>query len=147
MSIRAFFHKFKIGFIRASEPTIPYISEAKRYGNKGEDEFTVMLCRALPSCEIKRNIIISTPDGNAEIDCLFLYQNKLFAIEVKRWKGRLTEQNDGFLQEKTDNWTGEMHTKYLKSPFKQLGRASYLLRREIPTKAWVNGLMMTCIFN
>ena len=120
MGIRAFFHKIKMGFVRAGESSIPYVNEAKRYGNYGEDEFTYMLRRELPSCKIKRNIVISTAEGNAEIDCLVLYENKLFAIEVKRWKGCLTEREDGFLQEKTDRWTGETHTKLLKSPFKQL---------------------------
>lgn len=141
MGIRAFFHKIKIGFVRARESSIPYVGEAKRYGNYGEDEFTYMLRCKLPSCKIKRNVVISMPEGNAEIDCLVFYQNKLFAIEVKRWKGCLTEQEDGFLQEKTDRWTGETHTKYLKSPFKQLGRAIYLLKKQIPIKAWVNAVV------
>ena len=141
MGIRAFFHKIKMGFVRAGESSIPYVNEAKRYGNYGEDEFTYRLRRELPSCKIKRNVVISTPDGNAEIDCLVLYNNKLFAIEVKRWKGCLTERDDGFLQEKTDRWTGEMHTKLLKSPFKQLGRAIYLLRKQISLKAWLNAVV------
>ena len=141
MGIRAFFHKIKMGFVRLREPSIPYVNEAKRYGNYGEDAFTYMLRRKLPACKIKRNVVISTPDGNAEIDCLVLHNNKLFAIEVKRWKGRLTERDDGFLQGKTDRWTGETHTKLLKSPFKQLGRAIYLLRKQIPLKAWVNAVV------
>jgi hypothetical protein len=130
-----------MGFVRAGESSIPYVNEAKRYGNYGEDEFTYMLRRELPSCKIKRNVVISTSEGNAEIDCLVLHNNKLFAIEVKRWKGYLTEREDGFLQEKTDRWTGETHTKLLKSPFKQLGRAIYLLRKQVPIKAWVNAVV------
>ncbi|CDC70193.1 nERD domain protein [Candidatus Colimorpha enterica] len=141
MGIRAFFHKIKMGFVRAGESSIPYVNEVKRYGNSGEDEFTYRLCRELPSCKIKRNVAILTPDGNAEIDCLVLHHKKLFAIEIKRWKGYLTERDDGFLQEKTDRWTGETHTKLLKSPFKQLGRAIYLLRKQIPIKAWVNAVV------
>ena len=141
MGIRAFFHKIKMVFVRAGESSIPYVNEAKRYGNYGEDAFTYMLRRELPSCKIKRNVVISTTDGNAEIDCLVFYENKLFAIEVKRWKGCLIESEDGFLQEKTDRWTGEIHTKLLKSPFKQLGRAIYLLRKQIPLKAWVNAVV------
>lgn len=141
MGIWAFFHKVKMGFVRKSESSIPYEGEAKRYGNYGEDEFIYMLCRELPACRIKRNVMISSPEGNAEIDCLVLYQDKLFAIEVKRWKGRLTEQEDGFLQEKTDRWTGETHTKYRKSPFKQLGRAIHLLKKQIPIHAWVNAVV------
>jgi hypothetical protein len=130
-----------MGFVRAGESSIPYVNEAKRYGNYGEDEFTYMLRRELPSCKIKRNVVISTSEGNAEIDCLVLHNNKLFAIEVKRWKGYLTERDDGFLQEKTDRWTRETHTKLLKSPFKQLGRAIYLLRKQVPIKAWVNAVV------
>ena len=138
MGIRAFFHKIKMGFVRTRESSIPYVDEAKRYGNYGEDNFTYRLRRELPLCKIKRNVVISTPDGDAEIDCMVLYNNKLFAIEVKRWKGCLIELDNGFLQEKTDRWTGEIHRKSMKSPFKQLGRAIYLLRKQIPIKAWVN---------
>ena len=141
MGIRTFFHKIKTGFVRTFERSIPFVDAAKRYGNNGEDEFITMLHRELPSCKIKRNVVISTSDGNAEIDCLVLHNNKLFAIEVKRWKGCLTERDDGFLQEKTDRWTGEVHTKLLKSPFKQLGRAIHLLRKQIPLKAWVNAIV------
>ena len=141
MGIRAFFHKIKICFVRMGESSIPYVSEAKRYGNNGEDTFVHMLRSELPACQIKRNVIVMTSEGNAEIDCLILYQNKLFAIEVKRWKGSITETENGFLQEKIDRWTGEIHSKYQKSPFKQLGRAIYLLRKQIPVKAWVNAVV------
>lgn len=123
------------------ETSIPHVSSAKRYGNNGEEIFIEKLERFLPDCKIKRNIIINTNDGNAEIDSLVLYENKLFAIEVKRWKGRLTETEQGFIQEKTDRWTGEIHSKYQKSPFNQLNRAIYLLRKQIPVKVWVNGIV------
>lgn len=138
MGIRAFLHKIKTGFVRIGESALPYTSDAKRYGNHGEDNFTNTLRRELPSCKIKKNIIITTSEGNAEIDCLVLYKNKLFAIEVKNWKGRITEDENGFSQEKADRWTDEIHIKHLKSPFKQLSRAIYLLKRQIPVKAWVN---------
>jgi len=141
VGLRSFFHKIKIGFVRASQPSIPPMSDVKRYGNYGEDELIFMLRRALPDCSIKRNVIITTPEGNAELDCLVLCNNKLFAIEVKRWKGYLVEREDGFLQQKTDRWTGELHEKYMKSPFKQLSRAIYLLRKQIPINAWVNPIV------
>ena len=141
MEIRAFFHKIKIAFIRAWEPSIPYTDEAKCYGNCGEDNFIYMLRKEFPSCKIKKNVVISTPEGKAEIDCLVLHNNRLFAIEVKRWKGCLIEQDNGFLQEKTDAWTGETYQKLMKSPFKQLGRAVYLLKKQIPIKAWVNTIV------
>ena len=141
MGIRSFFHKVKMCFVRKREISIPYVSSEKRYGNNGEEVFIEQLKRSLPDCKIKRNVMINTNDGNAEIDSLVLYQNKLFAIEVKSWKGRLTETEQGFIQEKTDRWTGEIHIKYQKSPFKQLNRAIYLLRKQIPSKVWVNGIV------
>ena len=85
MRIRELFHKIKMGFVRARESSIPYVNEAKRYGNYGEDEFTYRLRRELPSCKIKRNVVISTPDGNAEIDCLVLayqFQQRRFMIGI-----------------------------------------------------------------
>ena len=76
MGIRKFFHKIKMFFVRAREYSLPDVDEAKCYGNDGEDAFTYMLRRELPSCRIKRNVIISTAEGNAEIDCLVCYENK-----------------------------------------------------------------------
>lgn len=142
MGLRSFFHKIKIGFTRKGEPSIPYTSEAKKYGDRGENEFVDAVRSRLPDCRIKKNIMIQTPEGNAEIDCLILYQNKLFAIEIKRWKGRLIEQGGGFIQYKYDRWADETHTKYHRSPFKQLGRAIYLLRKQIPDPAWLNAVVL-----
>lgn len=141
MGLRSFFHKIKIGFVRKSEPSLPYTTQAKKYGDWGEDEFISAIHYRLPDCKIKRNIIIETTEGNAEIDCLVLYKDKLFAIEVKRWKGQLVERGGDFVQYKRDQWTDEIHTKILKSPFKQLGRAVYLLRKQNPDNAWINTIV------
>ena len=141
MGLRSFFHKIKMGFTRMSEPSIPYTTAAKRYGDWGEDEFVYAIKSRLPDCKIKKNIIIQTLEGNAEIDCLILYKNKLFAIEVKRWKGHIVKHGNDFVQYKRDRWTDEIHTKIHKSPFKQLGRAVYLLRKQIPDNAWLNTIV------
>ena len=123
------------------EPSIPYTSQAKKYGDWGEDTFFRTIQSRLPDCKIKKNIIIQTAEGNAEIDCLILYKNKLFAIEIKSWKGRLVDRDGNFVQYKLDRWTDEIHTKVHKSPFKQLGRAVYLLRKQIPDNAWINNIV------
>jgi len=138
MGLRSFFHKIKIGFARMGEPSLPHTTQAKKYGDLGEDEFVYAIQSRLPACASKKNIIIQTIEGNAEIDCLILYKNKLFAIEIKCWKGRLVDRNGNFIQYKRDRWTDEIHTKVHKSPFKQLGRAVYLLRKQIPDYAWIN---------
>ena len=143
MGIRSFFHKIKMWFVRLLEPGVPFYcnEEAKRFGNYGEDRFWCALIKELPCCKVKRNVVVSTLDGNAEIDCLVLYKSKLFCIEIKRWKGALVEREDCFYQEKTDRWTGERHVKFHKSPFKQLDRAIYLLKKQIPTTAWINPIV------
>ena len=141
MGLRSFFHKIKIGFTRMGEPSIPYTTAAKKYGNWGEDEFTYAIWSRLPDCKTKKNIIIQSLEGNAEIDCLILYKNKLFAIEVKCWKGQLVERGSDFVQYKRDSWTDKIHTKIHKSPFKQLNRAVYLLRNQIPDKVWLNTIV------
>lgn len=141
MGISEFFHKIGVGFTRLGENSIPYTSDAKRYGNWGEDEFVHRIKTYLPNCQIKRNVVIQTLEGNAEIDCLILYNNKLFAVEIKRWKGEIIERDDQFVQYKLDRWTGEWHTKIHKSPFRQLSRAIFLLRKQIPEKAWINSIV------
>lgn len=138
MGILNFFKKIKIGFKRWGESTIPYVSAEKRFGNIGEDDFVSLLKRYIPSCKIKRNVVIETSEGNAEIDCIILVNDKLFAVEIKRWKGIITERGGEFLQQKADQWTDEIHEKYHKSPFKQIGRAVYLLRKEYNCRAWIN---------
>lgn len=74
-------------------------------------------------------------------ESLILYKNKLFAIEIKRWKGHLVEREGDFIQYKRDRWTDETHTKVHKSPFKQIGRAIYLLRKVNPENAWINSIV------
>lgn len=136
-----FFCSIKLFFSRCFGISLPYVTEQKYYGMEGEKELSKKILKQIPSCRIKNNVIIQTKEGNAEIDCLVLLGSKLFAIEIKRWKGELTETDDFILQEKVDQWTNEIHTKNHKSPFKQLGRAIYLLRSQIRTNAWVNPIV------
>ncbi|MBR5272358.1 MAG: NERD domain-containing protein [Clostridia bacterium] len=141
MIFRKFFHKIKIIILRKFGRSLPSTSQAKDYGNLGENNFTALIKKELPQCKVKKNVVISTVDGNAEIDCLVLYKNKVFAVEVKNWKGMITERKNAFVQSKTDRWTGEVHSKKLKSPFKQINRSIFLLRKQIPIQAWVNAVV------
>lgn len=141
MKIKHFFHKIKMGFVRIREESIPYVSEEKEYGSDGEYWFVNELKKNLPTCLVKQNVFIDTIDGRAEIDCLVFYNNNLFAIEVKRWIGRIIEKKDGFIKEKDDYWTDETHEEKLPSPFKQLKRAIYLLKKQIPDRAWINDVV------
>lgn len=140
MSIK-FLNNIKLFFVRCFGTSLPYVSEQKYYGMEGEQELSEKILEQMPSCLIKKNVIIQTPEGNAEIDCLVLLGSKLFAIEIKRWKGKLTETDGGILQEKVDRWTDEIYVKEHKSPFKQLGRSIHLLRKQIQTPAWINPIV------
>ena len=57
MGLRSFFHKIKIGFVRKREPSLPYTTQVKKYGDWGEDEFISAIHYRLPDCKIKRNMI------------------------------------------------------------------------------------------
>jgi len=141
MGLQSFIHKIKIGFARKSEPAIPNTTDAKRYGSCGEDQLVRGILLRLPEVRIKKNIIIQTAEGKAEIDCLALYRGKLFAIEIKRWRGVLVDQGDQFVQYKKDRWTEDIYQKAYRSPFRQLNRAIYLLKKQIPERVWINGIV------
>lgn len=141
MNFGEFFHKIAIGFVRVFEKSIPTISEIKHHGNDGELCFLHRLQKALPNCQVKNNIAVYTNEGNTEIDFLILYNDNLFAIEVKNWKGKLLCTANGVTQFKRDIWTNEIHEKQLKSPFKQLQRSIYLLKKEIHENAWIHPIV------
>ena len=145
MEFKKAFHKIKIGFDRMWEESIPWVSDEKKYGNDGEKYVFGEIKKRLPNCQIKQNIIIQTSEGNAEIDCIVLYKNKLFAIEIKHWKGTIVKEGEEFYQEKTDKWTGEVHTTNNKSPIKQLNRAIFLLRKHIFEKNKINDVWINPI--
>lgn len=133
--------KLKLIFTRFAGNTLPIESGKKKYGNNGEDFLNENLKELLPECQIKRNVFIKTEKTTGEIDCLILYQNKLFAVEIKTWKGEITEKDDVFIQKKKDKYTGEIYTKALKSPYKQLNRAIYLLKEEIKGDVFINPIV------
>ncbi len=127
------FHKLKVGFSRIfRSSSIAYTPEIKRYGNSAEFKLADFLEYNIPDCKIKTNVIISLPEENkeAEIDCLVLLGDKLFAIEIKHWKGKVVERNDGFHIYKQDKYTEDVWEKVLKSPFGQVGRAVSMLKKQ-----------------
>lgn len=140
MGIKNFFHKIRVIFDRSREQPIPWTSPEKKYGNRGETKFSNEIEALLPDCRIKKNVLIQASKGNAEIDTLILYKAKLFAVEVKSWKGSIKEKENDFEQITEDRY-GIIHTKQQKSPFLQLNRAVYLLKQQIPQKVWINTIV------
>lgn len=141
MGLFKLFHKIKIAHVRRQELPIPPVSPKKQYGTYGEDEFAYEMKHLLPDCQMKRNIIVESDDGDAEIDFLILYRSKLFAVEVKRWSGTIEGNVNHITKEKIDRWTGEIYTETPLSPFVQLKRAVYLLKKQQKQKAWINTIV------
>ncbi len=139
-----FFHKLKVGLSRTvNSYFIDYAPEVKRYGNSAEVGLPNYLKDSIPNCQIKTNVIVSLPDENseAEIDCLLLYEDKLFAIEIKRWKGTVIERKDGFYKYKQDRYTDDIWEKPLKSPFRQVNRAVSMLKKQTGNRDWIQTIV------
>lgn len=117
------------------------LSDAQIYGTLGEREAVNDIISLLPEARIKTNVIILNKNGNAEIDCMLLYRGSLFAIEIKSWKGDVYETEDGFVKHKRDPYTGEIHTKYFKSPLRQIRRAISLLKENMTGHVYINGVV------
>lgn len=140
-----FFHKLATGLKRFfNSNSIDYVSERKSYGNDAEFDFKREIENALPGCNIKTNVLIETMSGRCEIDCLLKYNDKLFIIEVKHWKGILTETCGVFISEKNDKYTGEIHEKEVKSPFLQVKRQVHLLKEFTNSNPWINTIVYFC---
>lgn len=117
------------------------LSDAQIYGTLGEREAVNDIISLLPDARIKTNVIILSERGNAEIDCMLLYRGSLFAIEIKSWRGDVYETEDGFVKHKRDPYTGEIHTKYFKSPLRQIRRAISLLKENMTGHVYINGVV------
>ncbi len=138
------FHKLKVGLGRIfNSSSVAYTPEVKRYGNAAEFGLPSFLKSRIPNCQIKSNVIISLPNerAQAEIDCLVLLEDKLFAIEIKHWKGAVVEREDGFHIYKQDKYTDDVWEKVLKSPFRQVGRAVSMLKKQTNNRDWIQTIV------
>lgn len=132
--IRDLFHKLYIGIKRKKQSNNDYVDNTKQYGNSGELNFYYELKDALPEdAIIKRNIIISIDNRDAEIDFIVVYRNRVYAIEVKNWKGIITNEGDDFFQHKQDQIA-----RAARSPFRQLSRSIYLLKEATDRDVYIN---------
>ena len=102
-------------------------------------ELSDFLKKRIPDCMLKRNVVVSLPDGNAhaEIDCLVLLDDKLFAIEIKHWKGAVVERDDGFHKYKYKNDADGVWESVNKSPFQQVKRAVSILKKQTHNRDWI----------
>ncbi len=145
------FHTLRVGLQRKFLARGPRpVAEEKQYGDQGENYFAQEIQRLLPACQIKTNVLIHLPADrthpatDAEIDCLVLFQGRLFAVEVKHWKGNLLQQGDRILKRKKDAYTDEVHETVLSNPFAQIKRAISLLKKETGCFAWIWPIVYFC---
>ena len=137
------FQLLKTGLKRTFQSNNDFVDSKKLYGNYGELNFYQELARTLPaSAEIRRNIIIKTENREAEIDMLVIYYGKIFAIELKRWKGKITNRGDTFYQIKQgSDGGGAGFRKEQQSPFRQLSRSIYLLKESTVKSVYINPIV------
>ena len=136
------FHKLAVGFKRffGGKP-LNYVSSEKLYGEEAEHDAFYFIKKAFPNALIKSNIILNTIYGQCEIDLLVAYNNKVFVIEVKHWKGVIEEDGRYFLSSKADRYTNEIHQKELKSPFIQIKRQINIIKKSTNTNLWINPIV------
>lgn len=118
--------------------------EIKKAGNRGEKLFTDMISGVLRPNDIMLNNVNIEVDGKqTEIDTLIINENGIFIIEVKNYHGTLSGQIDDYSWTKTKiSPGGNVFTKEVKNPIKQMKRQTYLLSQYLKSnniRIWING--------
>lgn len=118
--------------------------EIKQAGNDGEKYFNSIITKILNDEDILMNNVELTVDGKkTEIDNLIINANGIFIIEVKNYNGKLYGNADDFewIKRKVSP-SGEIYTKTVKNPIKQMKRQTYILSKYLKNngfKIWING--------
>lgn len=135
-SVNHFFHDLLLIGERAFAESLPYETQQEVYGKQGEKSVYQTLVDSLPDARIYKNVlIIDNSQVKGEIDILLLYNKKIFAIEVKHWKGSVYQKNNIYYQEKN------CETKTVRSPFAQLHRNIYFLKKSCLFNGWINDIV------
>lgn len=122
-------------------------SASRRAGRHGEEIAEEIIRRVLREDDYLLTNIEITYDGRqAEMDCIIVNQFGVFIFEVKNYSGRLVGDEDDFEWRKikiTDS--GNMYSKQVKNPIRQLKRQVYLLAHYLRfhrIKVWVEGYVI-----
>ena len=128
-------------------------SASKRAGRHGEEIAAEIISRVLGEGDcLLTNIEITYDDRQAEMDCVIVNKFGVFIFEVKNYSGQLVGDEDDYEWQKikiTDS--GNMYSKQVKNPIRQLKRQVYLLAHHLQRhriKVWVEGrfLILNKIF-
>ena len=118
--------------------------EQRRAGRRGEEYVSSLIRDILKENDILlNNISIFADDKEAEFDNLIINKNGIFIIEVKNYSGTLVGDEDDYEWVKNKiSSGGELYTKNVKNPIKQVKRQVYILSqflKENKINAWIEG--------
>lgn len=122
-------------------------SASKRAGKHGEKIAAEIISKVLREDDYLLTNIEITYDGRqAEMDCIVVNRFGVFIFEVKNYSGQLVGDEDDYEWQKikiTDS--GNMYSKQVKNPIRQLKRQIYLLAHYLQShriKIWVEGYVI-----
>ncbi len=122
-------------------------SASERAGRHGEEIAAEMIGQVLREGDYLLTNIEITYDGKqAEMDCVIVNKFGVFIFEVKNYSGQLVgDENDYEWQKIKITDSGNMYTKQVKNPIRQLKRQVYLLAhyfQHYRIKVWVEGYVI-----
>lgn len=127
----------KCAFGRLFASGVPSSTEEKIFGDEGEREFCEGITKALRKATVKQNVLLFGRGGEyGELDFLIEYDDRLFAVEVKRWNGKVIISDDGV---KHYNSRGELTSD--KDPFRQVSRTVGLLKNVHGVRGYIDGIV------
>lgn len=122
-------------------------SPARRAGRQGEEIAADIIRRVMRDDDyLFTNVEIEFDDRLAELDAVVVNKFGVFIFEVKNYSGTLLGGEDDFEWEKyktTD--AGNVYTKTVKNPIKQVKRQVYLLANYLDyygKRVWVDGYVI-----
>lgn len=127
----------KCAFGRLFASGLPSSPEEKIFGDEGERAFCEGIVKALRKATVKQNVLLFGHGGEyGELDFLIEHDNRLFAVEVKRWNGMVIITDEGV---KHYNKRGELTSD--KDPFRQVMRTVGLLKSIYGLHTYIEGIV------
>lgn len=128
-NIRNFFKRIGVGINRATGSSLPFTPPEKKVGNYSEVEVYNALRAKLPEATIIRNICLDSDTAKGDIDLLIIYEQKVFILELKSWRGSIYQEGDNFFQNK-DSSSGINYTNERVNPFSQIKRNLFQIKQQ-----------------
>jgi hypothetical protein len=120
---------------------------SKRAGRHGEEFAAEMISQVLEEGDyLFKNVEITYDNKPAEMDCIVVNKFGVFIFEVKNYSGQLIGDEDDYEWQKIKiTGSGNMYSKQVRNPIRQLKRQVYLLAHYLQChriKVWVEGYVI-----